>query len=101
MKLPLALLALAACASVTHAGQSIDPLIDAYEKCFLSSTQRQFLADIQAEPNMVAERAFRACATEEEAIYTYLALFGAPPDSARAAMLTRKLRMKRQLVGRW
>lgn len=84
--------------SATCAAQSAEPLVAAYNECFLRSTRHQFLADLQAEPNMVAERAFQACATEEAAIYSYLMLNGLPPANARAAILTRKLKLKRQLI---
>lgn len=98
MKLSLAFLTIVLGASGTYAQQSSEPLISAYDTCFSSSAQSQFLNDIQAEANLVAERAFQACATEEAAIYTYLTLNGLPPANARAAILSRKLKLKRRIT---
>jgi hypothetical protein len=86
-------------ATPAFAGTPVEPLVKAFDRCFTSSTQRQFLDNLGAEPNMVAEIAFQACATEEDAIFTLLTLRGTPPSTAKTWILSRKLQLKRQMVG--
>jgi hypothetical protein len=42
----------------------LDKILGRYDACFHASTGHQFLANLEAEPNMVAEIAFQACSTE-------------------------------------
>jgi hypothetical protein len=94
-----ALLILAVLWPITSYAAPLDPLIGAFDSCFAGSAERQFLENIAAEPSMVAELAFQACATEETAIYSYLILGGMPPANARAAVVARKMRLKQKIRG--
>lgn len=74
-------------------------LVDRFAACFFRSTQSQFFVNIAAEPNEVAERAFFACSTEEQAIYANFELAGLSPDVARAVVLRIRTTLKRKIVG--
>jgi len=85
--------------AVPSAAQSVRPIIERWDRCFSASTQNQFLANIAAEPNLVAEIAFQACLTEEEALMAFLTLNSMPPANARAEILRHRIYLKRKITG--
>lgn len=78
---------------------AVTAMVGRWDKCFDSSTRSQFGKRIDAEPNMVAEIAFQACATEEEALMTYLTPRVFSPNDARAIVLRHRGVLKRKITG--
>jgi hypothetical protein len=78
---------------------ALKEIVTRWDRCFLASTQSQFLANIDAEPNMVAEIAFTACSTEEQSLLTYLTLNSTPYPNARAIVLRHRGILKAKITG--
>lgn len=102
----VAILVVLGCSSIgTAAAQQsenikqLDGIINRYHACFDASTQNQFLRQIDAEPNMVAEVAFHACATEEQTLSVFLTLHGTPPGVASAIILKHRNSLKHKITG--
>jgi hypothetical protein len=72
-------------------------IVSRWDNCFLASTQHQFLKDIEAEPNLVAELAFQACSTEEQTLISYL-LVNLDQEQVRAIVLKHRNILKQRLV---
>lgn len=86
------------CYTSLPAQAGLDPMVERYYKCFDESTRSQFLANVAAEPNMVAERAFQACSTEEQTIMARLSLATVPANQAWAIILRHRAALKRKIT---
>lgn len=74
--------------------QGIEPLVKRYNDCVLTVS-----IGIVGERRMAAEQSFFACQTEEQAIRAYFALINMPPASTEAALVRRKLALKKIIMG--
>jgi hypothetical protein len=94
------LVAVVTICSTTAYGQSdaVKGLVTRWDDCFLASTQHQFLKDLEAESNLVAELAFQACSTEEQSLTTYFRLNSMPQEQVRAVILRHRNILKQRLV---
>jgi hypothetical protein len=99
MRYFLAILTVAGNMTAVAAQTPASPLVQKYYNCFDASTRSQFAANIAAEPNMVAELAFQACATEEQMILTSLSLATVPSNQAWALILRHRAILKRRIAG--
>ena len=81
-------------ASASAEAQGVKPIIKRYDDCVLTVS-----LGISGERRMAAERSFSACQTEEQAIRAYFLLTGMPPASVEVAMVSRKLRLKKIIMG--
>ena len=88
-----------ACAQQSATDPATVAMVERWDRCFNSSTKSQFAKRIDAEANLVAEVAFQACATEEEALMTYFTLGGMLPNNARALILRHRSFLKRKITG--
>lgn len=79
--------------------KQLDGLINRYHACFYASARSQFFKQLDAEPHMVAEVAFQACATEEQTLATFLNLHGTPRTIAGALILRHRNALKRKIAG--
>jgi hypothetical protein len=95
------LLVSAGCSSAARADAPLDKILSRYDACFHASTGHQFLMNLEAEPNMVAEIAFQACATEQQTLSTYLQLGGMPPASINAIILRHRSFLKHKITDSW
>jgi hypothetical protein len=79
--------------------EPVKNLLTRWDNCFLASTQHQFLKELEAEPNLVAELAFQACSTEEQTLATYLRLGSMPLEQVRAIILRHRNILKHGIKG--
>lgn len=68
-----------------------------FDDCVYASAASQFKDPNQKDVSLVAERAFAACRTEEDAIGTYLLLLNVPASQAQALIIKIKLGLKATL----
>jgi hypothetical protein len=99
MRYFIILLVLIAYSDSASAQTTVEKILSRYDACFHASTGHQFLMNLEAEPNMVAEIAFQACATEEQTLSTYLQLGGMPPASINAIILRHRNFLKHKITG--
>lgn len=71
----------------------VGPLLDRYNDCVLTVS-----LGIAGDRRIAAEKSFAACATEEQAIRAYMALADMPFANIDAAMIRRKLALKRVIL---
>jgi hypothetical protein len=80
----------------SHAGtrdlRGRQAIIERLQKCVFVASARD------GEANLVAEDAFLACKTEEDALRTWLALNSVPPGIAEAFIIHEKLEMKAVVI---
>lgn len=88
-----------ACCARADPSPILVSMVQTWDKCFHASAQSQFIKNIEAEPNMVAERAFQACDTEEQSISVYFTLNGMAPETARSVILKHRNLLKQKLIG--
>jgi hypothetical protein len=65
-----------------------------YDECVYLSVAEQFADKSAHDMSMVAENAFRACLTEEQALTTFMALQNVPPSMISAVLIKIKLQLK-------
>jgi hypothetical protein len=92
-------LVLIGCSNGARAQTTVEKILSRYDACFHASTGHQFLENLEAEPNMVAEIAFQACSTEEQTLSTFLTLGGMLPASANAIILRHRNFLKHKITG--
>jgi hypothetical protein len=97
----IALLVSAGCSNGARAETPLDKILSRYDACFHASTGHQFLANLEAEPNMVTEIAFQACSTEEQTLSSFLTLGGMSPASANAIILRHRNWLKHKITDGW
>lgn len=66
-----------------------------FDDCFYAAVGQQWKANFNLDPNIAAENAFAACATEEQAMYSVLGVVGVSPQQAQATIVGVKLKLKR------
>ena len=99
MKKFLIIAALVGYSGAAAAQTTAEKILSRYDACFHASTGHQFLMNLGAEPNMVAEIAFQACATEEQTLSTFLQLGGMAPASINAIILRHRNLLKHKITG--
>src|SRR5690242_16992258 len=62
-----------------------------FDDCFYFSAAEQFKNPAEKDVSAVAERAFLACQTEQDAILAFLTLSGAPPAQSQSVLIGAKL----------
>lgn len=78
---------------------TVEKILNRYDACFHASTGHQFLMNLEAEPNMVAEIAFQACTTEEQTLSTFLQIGDMAPASINATILRHRNFLKHKITG--
>lgn len=68
-----------------------------YDDCFYGSAGSQIKAKASNDMNFIAEQAFLACQTEEQALYALASVNHVPPNQASALIVGIKLQLKRTL----
>jgi hypothetical protein len=68
-----------------------------YEDCFYGSARSQVRAKVSDDMNLIAEQAFLACQTEEQAMYALMVVNHVPQNQASALIVGVKLQLKRIL----
>lgn len=68
-----------------------------FDNCFYDSVAGQIKISRDRDVAAVAENAFIACQTEQEAILAYLNLRGLPPAQVRAMLIGVKIQLKNAL----
>lgn len=74
--------------------QDVKPLVQRYDDCVMAVS-----LGMTGERRMVAEQSFMACQTEEQAIRAYMGLTSTPRANVEAAIVRRKLALKRIIMG--
>jgi hypothetical protein len=78
----------------TAQNQAVPQVRKNFDECFYHSIGGQIKQGQTADINMMSELAFRACATEEQAIAAYLNAYGNNPALTSATIIKIKLALK-------
>lgn len=90
----LAILELSPVQSQSAIATRRDTLIQSYRLCVLTTS-----LGMPGEKHMVAEQAFFACSTEEQALRAWFAIGPVDPNLANAFVVRLKADMKRTILG--
>lgn len=93
----LILLTSSAEAEPTAIQQTAKAVRQNYDNCFYESAGSMIRSKVSNDINSIAEQAFLACQTEEQALYGLMAVNHVPQNQASAMVVGIKLQLKRAL----